>query len=96
MTDLVTLEQAKTQLRITDNESDAELADMVTAASTIIVSYLKTPEAAAYTIDTVPPHVKTAVLLVLSALYMDREGVDDPIGCAVASILRRDRDPALA
>jgi hypothetical protein len=95
MNDLITLDQAKAQLRIDDTESDTELAGMVTAASAIVVSYLKSPEAAAYTVDTVPPHVRTAVLLVLASLYQDREGMEDPIGVAVQSLLRRDRDPAL-
>lgn len=94
--DLITLDQAKAQLRIDDTESDTELAGMVTAASVIVVSYLKTTDAAAYTIDDVPPHVQTAVLLVLASLYCDREGATDPIGVAVQSILWRDRDPALA
>lgn len=94
--DLVTLDQAKAQLRIDDTYSDVELAQMVTAASVLIVGYLKTATAAAWTVDTVPPHVQTAVLLVIATLYQDREGVTDPIGVAVASILRRDRDPALA
>jgi hypothetical protein len=93
---LLSLDQAKSQLRITDTDSDTELPGMIAAASAIVVSYLKTPTAAAYTIDTVPPHVQTAVLLVLASLYEDREGDNDPIGPAVQSILARDRDPALA
>lgn len=93
--DLVTLEQAKSQLRIDDTESDTELAGMISAASIIVVGFLKTDEAASYTVDTVPAHVQTAVLLVLSSLYCDREGLTDPIGVAVRSILMRDRDPAL-
>ena len=96
MNDLVTLVQAKAQLRIVDTDSDAELADMITAASTIIVGYLKTPAAAAYTASTVPATIRHAALLVLASLYEDREGDTDPIGPAVQSILMRDRDPALA
>ncbi|WP_367650161.1 head-tail connector protein [Burkholderia contaminans] len=96
MSDLITLAQAKAQLRITDTDSDGELASLVSAASDIVVGYLKTVEAAAYTADTVPPRVRTAVLLVLASLYEDREGANDPIGPAVQSLLMRDRDPALA
>lgn len=96
MTDLVTLDQAKAQLRIDDTASDTELALMITAASDIVVDYLKSDDAAAYTADTVPPRVQTAVLLVLASLYEDREGANDPIGPAVQSILNRTRDPALA
>ncbi|CAB3795524.1 head-tail connector protein [Pararobbsia alpina] len=96
MSDLITLDQAKAQLRIDDTESDTELGEMVTAASALVIGYLKTGTAAAYTVDTVPPHVQTAVKLVLASLYADREGSTDPIGVAVQSILARDRDPALA
>ncbi|WP_038777166.1 head-tail connector protein [Burkholderia pseudomallei] len=96
MSDLITLAQAKAQLRITDTDSDEELKGLVTASSDIIVGYLKTDAAASYTADTVPPRIRTAVLLVLASLYEDREGANDPIGPAVQSLLMRDRDPALA
>lgn len=103
MSDLVTLAQAQAQVRVSPGDDDTTLASMVTAASAIVVSYLQTPTAAAYDITTAPgtatfppPHVQTATLLVLASLYEDREGANDPIGVAVASILARDRDPALA
>lgn len=103
MSDLVTLDQAKAQLRIVDTDDDSFIASLVTAASAIVVSYLQTAAAAAYDITTAsgtvtypPPHIQTATLLVLASLYEDREGANDPIGVAVASLLVRDRDPALA
>ncbi|KWO18363.1 hypothetical protein WM27_20960 [Burkholderia ubonensis] len=96
MSDLITLAQAKAQLRITDTDSDTELADLIMAASAIVVGYLKTETAATYTAATVPAHIRTSVLLVLASLYEDREGANDPIGPAVQSLLMRDRDPALA
>jgi hypothetical protein len=93
---LISLDQAKAQLRITDTDSDDELTSvMIPGASAIVASYLKWPTEWPYTADTLPPHMVTAVLLVLSSLYEDREGANDPIGPAVASILARDRDPAL-
>jgi hypothetical protein len=96
MNDLITLAQAKAQLRIDDTESDTELAEMVTAASAVVVGYIGGTGAPAYTVDTVPAAVRTAVLLVLSSLYQDREGMEDPVGVAVKSILRPFRDPSLA
>jgi hypothetical protein len=96
MNDLITLAQAKAQLRIDDTESDTELGEMVTAASAVVIGYIGGTTAPAYTVDTVPAAVRTAVLLVLSALYQDREGMEDPLGVAVHSILRPFRDPALA
>lgn len=102
MSDLITLEQAQAQVRVLPGDDDTTLAAMVTAASAIVVSYLQTAVAAAYDVTTAPgsatfppPHVQTAVLLVLASLYEDREGANDPIGVAVRSVLERDRDPAL-
>jgi len=102
MNTLITLDQAKSQLRIVDDDDDTYLTGLVSAASAIIVSYLKTPVAASYDVTTDPAdatyppmHVQQATLLVLASLYEDREGANDPIGVAVASILVRDRDPAM-
>lgn len=97
MTDIVTLDQAKAQLRINDTYSDTEVSAMVTAASDIVASYLKWPDTWPYdgSATPFPARIQTATLLVLASLFEDREGANDPIGPAVASILARDRDPAL-
>ena len=58
----------------------------------IIVGYLKITELT-WTVDTVPPRVRTAILLTIQAIY---DTTDDPITDAVKSLLWRDRDPALA
>lgn len=97
MNNLVSLEQAKAQLRIVDTDSDNELTSvMIPGASAVVAAYLKWPAAWPYTADTLPPDMVTAVLLVLASLYEDREGANDPVGPAVASILRPYRDPTLA
>lgn len=99
MTDIVTLAQAKAHLRIDDTFSDTELTGVfVPAASAIVASYLKWKTPAPYdgTTTPYPAHIVSATLLVLATLYGDREGAIDPISPAVVSILRRDRDPALA
>jgi hypothetical protein len=95
MTDLVTLVQAKEQLRITDTDSDDELTRLVTASSAIVARYVGT-SAVAWTSTSIPPDAQVAVFLVLAALYEDREGLDDPIGVGVMSLLATYRDPALA
>ena len=99
MNDIITLVQAKAQLRITDTDSDTEIAGMITAATEIIASYLKWGDLPAPPYDGTdtpyPSRIQTAALLVVASLYQDREGADDPIGPAVASILMRDRDPTL-
>lgn len=95
---IISLDQAKAQLRINDTYSDTELAGFVDAASDIVAGYLKWGDSPPY--DGVdkpyPARIQTATLLVLASLYEDREGANDPIGPAVVSILCRDRDPALA
>lgn len=44
----------------------------------------------------VPKYVRRATLLVIGALYENREGQTDPLTPAVVSILRRTRDPSFA
>jgi hypothetical protein len=95
---IVSLDQAKAQLRIDDTYSDTELTGMVDAASDIVAGYLGWGDPPPYDGSTTPypSRIQTATLLVLASLYEDREGANDPIGPGVVSILRRDRDPALA
>jgi hypothetical protein len=95
MTDLVTLAQAKTQVRITDTNSDVDLDQLVTDASLAVVAYCD-PLVTPWTIDTVPSNVARAVLLVLAAMYEDREGLDDPLGPGPLSLLRPYRTPTLS
>ncbi|MFM2472380.1 head-tail connector protein [Burkholderia cenocepacia] len=95
---IITLQNAKDQLRITDTDSDEYLTSIVIpAAQAIIASYLNWGATWPYDGVTTPfpAHIVSATLLVLSSLYEDREGDNDPIGPAVASILMRDRDPCL-
>lgn len=96
MTDLITLVQAKEQLRITDTDSDDELTRLVTASSAIVVQYVATSAATAWTPDTIPSDAQVAVFLVLAALYEDREGLDDPLGVGVVSLLASYRSPILS
>jgi hypothetical protein len=96
---LITLEQAKQQLRIDYDDQDADLIMKMEQASAIIVDYLKKPDHG-WTAETVPPPVQAAILLVLTALWDDRDGSGDSDylapGGAVARLLARTRDPAFA
>jgi hypothetical protein len=99
MAALITLEEARTHLRLTEDEfEDADIAATVTfqaeAASDIVIDYLKRPDHE-WTEADAPALVKAAILLVLGALFDNREG-GDPISDAVKSLLWRYRDPALA
>lgn len=101
MVALVTLDRAVAHLRIDGNDQDEELLLKVTDASEVVVDYLKRPDHG-WDEVTAPGQVQAAVLLVLGALWSQREGVGqnaenlDPISPAVVSLLRRMRDPALA
>lgn len=96
---LITLAQAKAQLRMLDGEDDrdSEIVLKMEEASDIIVGYLKNADHG-WTDRTVPGHVRAAILLVFTNLWHHRGDDDgsDPISPAVVSLLMRDRDPAIA
>lgn len=97
-TPLVTLEMVRGRLRIDAVDDQADVERMMREGTRIVLGYLK-PQPAdgpldrGWTLDTVPEHVQTAILVVIRALY---DGEPQPISSAVQSILWRDRDPALA
>lgn len=99
MTVLITLAQARAQLQMLDGEDDrnSQILLKMEEASDIVVGYLKNPDHG-WTDRTVPPRVRSAILLVLSNIWHHRGDDDgaDPISPAVVSLLMRDRDPALA
>lgn len=82
---LVTLEQAKKQLRLPVDESyeDDAINQKIGAAQRIVIDYISddtdtdwTATIAAWTDDTVPEDVEEAILLMLTFLYHFRG--DDP------------------
>lgn len=101
MVDLITLDRARSHLHIEGADEDEELAAKIADASGIVIDYLKRPDHG-WTDVTAPGQVQAATLLVLGAIWSQREGVGqgaddlDPISPAVVSLLRRMRDPALA
>lgn len=111
MVDLITVEQANDHLRLDMEGNDAsppdfsgderfdEVTRKVAEATDIVVNYIKKPDHG-WTVETVPPRIRSAILLALSAVWEDREGTGDgdylrPDG-AIARLLARDRDPAIA
>jgi len=96
---LITIEQAKQQLRIDFDDQNADLQMKIEQASDIVVDYLKKPDHG-WTETTVPKSVQAAILLVLTALWDDRngDGGGDYLGPdgPVARLLARFRDPAIA
>jgi hypothetical protein len=80
---LVTLDEAKTHLRLplTDTADDADLTEKLTAAETIMLTAIgSTPEMrdtiAGWTAATLPPNVRSVILLELGELWRYRG--DDP------------------
>ncbi len=105
---LVTLDRAKTHLRPTDAETDAELMDRIADASAIVLKHCNTipaPEETSpdtsivqmFGSDTVPYDIQAATLLVLGEIHEKREAVAaEPLSRAVLDLLRQYRDPVLA
>jgi hypothetical protein len=100
---LVTLETAKSHLRITDTDHDADVTQKMGTASATIRDYLKDRNDATWTPDTVPPWIQAAVLILLAHQYEHRgdefgssNDNDDRAWAAIDNLLRRSRDPALA
>lgn len=106
MAALVTLEQAAAHLRL-DMSPDEDATDLETKladATATVIDYLKKPDHG-WTAETVPGPVRAAIMLVLGAMWSNREGLGgagtpqmwvNPISPSVEALLARHRDPALA
>jgi hypothetical protein len=92
MNALVSVAVVKDRLRIDEPESEGDLQRMAEEASAIVLDYLKKPSDA-WTEATVPSVVRSAILLVVRALY---DGEDEPLSTTVKALVHRLRDPALA
>jgi len=102
MAELVTLDEAKRHLRVTHDDEDDDIKFRISAASEIVLDYIKKRDSD-WTTDTTPKLVKAATLLVLAGLYEDRGDGEEVLSQAngyldrpVTAILHRYRDPALA
>jgi hypothetical protein len=108
---LITLEQAKLQLRLTGTtEHDSDIALKMEQATAIVVDYIKRPDhgweagspgspgGGSPQDDAEFTIVQAAILEVLTNLFFHRgdDGADGPITPRLESMLRRLRDPALA
>ena len=91
---LVSLDVAKTHLRVLGDEHDADIELKARAASRIVIDHLDRVTFP-WTEETLPDSIRSAVLLVLGALFEDREG-GDPLGRAAQSLLAPHRRPPLA
>lgn len=96
---LVTLAEAKTHLRIPDAAHDADVQQKLDGAEALIIRYLKAQADPTWTPATVPPPVRSAILLLLTRLYEQRgddETNDKILWDAIGRHLSLYRDPAIA
>jgi hypothetical protein len=98
---LVTLAEAKDQIRVTHSFSDAELQRTLDDAEDMIRQYLKTKNDPAWTAETVPGAIRAAILRQVTHLVADRgdrDSAPNDAGLAphVEQSLNLYRDPAFA
>jgi hypothetical protein len=98
---LVTLDDAKRHLRITDTDHDGDIGAKLDEANETIYNYLKSRADDTWTDATAPREVTAAIKLYLGHLYEHRgdefgDENDDRVWNAIGNVLRRLRDPALA
>jgi hypothetical protein len=103
--DLVTLDQAKAQIRVTSTDEDGDIEMKLADAEAIVLDYLKDRADDTWTDETVPGPVRAAILRQFAALYQfrgdhpDDQGVtadNDGLAAGVKGLLMRMRDPAVA
>jgi Phage gp6-like head-tail connector protein len=85
---LLTLEDAKVHLRITDTAHDADVQQKLTEAQDAIIHYLGEQVDPLWTETTVPPLVLSQIKIYLTHLYEDR-GDDMSRNAAVWETVRR-------
>lgn len=103
---LVSLDEAKRQIRQTQDHEDEHIQLQIEAASASVMAYLKSYDfidSGGDVIDAdVPAQVKQATLLLVGFLFRDRDGQsasdwkDGYLPAPVISLLYNLRDPALA
>lgn len=100
--ELVTFDEAKTHLRVTDTDHDVDIESTREHANDLIYGYLKERAEATWTATTVPSEIKRAVLILVAYYYEHRgddlatPNLDAAVWAAVENIVKRRRDPALA
>ncbi|HDZ55377.1 MAG TPA: phage gp6-like head-tail connector protein [Pseudomonas xinjiangensis] len=97
---LITIEAAKAHLQMDHNDADAEITQLATEASLLVLDYLKKPaiewqDEAGLPIN-VPGPVSVAVKLVLGEIFKNREAAADPLSLSVVRLLDRLREPTFA
>lgn len=89
----VSIEQAKSHLRIDHDAEDADIEIRLRLAASIVFDYLGDATPYGQRADDV---IDAAILLVLGELYANREANANPLSPAVKALLERQRKPAYA
>jgi hypothetical protein len=93
---LITLEQAKAELRIVTDDEDEDIQRRADQATAIVIDYLKDRANPLWDLDTVPGPVQAAIFVMLTNLYERDPAKDAAAWDAVERLVIRFRDPALA
>jgi len=104
MATLVTMAQAKLQLRIPTDESDADISMKLDQAEAIVINKCNSTAwwravTPTWTAATVPRGVHAAILIVLTHLYEHRGddmGMDEKLWEAVDRLIVAFRDPVIS
>lgn len=101
-TPLISLDDAKEHLTVTDDDHDSKINACVLEAQNIVLDYLQGGADATWTDATLPFPVRAAIYRWLTWLYDDSRGIDErdadavKVHKAMELLLRRFTDPALA
>jgi len=95
MSELVGLTELKQRLGFDFTHDDAALSLILAEAQDHVLRYVAA-EADLWTEQTVPPRIKSAIILVTARLYANRDDDGGILTPAVKGLLRRDRKPVVA
>ncbi len=95
MVDLVALPELKTRLGFDFAHDDAALTLILVEAQDHVLKYVAAADDA-WTAQTVPARIKSAIILVSARLYANRDDDGEILTSSVKSLLRRDRKPVVA
>ena len=99
---LITLQEAKDHLTITDDDHDTKINACILEAQNIVLDYLQAGADPTWIPSSLPYPVRAAIYRWLTWLYDDSRGIDERDADAVKVhqsmelLLRRFTDPALA
>lgn len=92
---LVSLPDLKTRLGFDFDHDDPALTQILAEAQDHVLKYVEAADDA-WTDQTVPARIKSAIIIVAARLYANRDDDAEILTPAVKSLLRRDRKPAVA